>query len=352
MPVVVPDPESAPVGAALRETLGTPRTVRRLASSPRSRVWLVEFGSVPAVVKQIVGGPDAPARYTREVTALGLAARARRPVVPTLLGTDPRAGVLVLEYVASRAPAHDWAIDYAAALARLHATTTEQDGGLLPRHVGPGPRDVAAFLALAGELDVSVPPSARARLEQLCARLGSRDGHALLHGDPCPGNDLHTDDGVRFVDLEQAALGDGLVELAYLRIGFPTCWCVTDIPTTLREQAEHAYREQWLAETGGEPAGDLADACVGWLIRGDALVERAHRDGVDHLARVSRRDWLWGTVTARRRLLHRTAVVAAVVDDETPLAQVGRLCHDLRDSMARHWPELAATPVPTTRTHT
>lgn len=341
----------APIGAALRAVLGTPRPVRRLASSPRSRVWLVEFDSAPAIVKQVVGGPDAPARYTREVTALGLAARARRPVVPAVLGTDPQSNVLVLEYLASRTPAHDWVIDYAIALARLHATTTRQDSELLPRHTGPSSRDVAAFLVLARDLGVFVSPLARTQLDQLCARLQTHDGNALLHGDPCPGNDLHTDDGVRFVDLEQAALGEGLIELAYLRIGFPTCWCATNTPTVLREQAEHAYHEQWRAETGGTPAGDLTDACVGWLIQGDALVERAHRDSVDHFARVIQRDWHWGTTTARRRLLHRTAVVAAIADHNTQLAEIGHLCHNLHNSMLHHWPELTANPMPTTRIH-
>jgi hypothetical protein len=267
------------------------------------------------------------------------------------LGTDPQAGVLVLEYLTSHPPAHDWVIDYAATLARLHATTTTHDDEQLPRHIDPTSRDVAAFLAMAHRLGVPVPPRARAQLEQLCARLEARDGHALLHGDPCPGNDLYTDSGVRFVDLEQAALGAGLTELAYLRIGFPTCWCVTDTPTALREQAERAYHEQWRADTGGEPVGDLADACVGWLIQGDALVERAHRDSVDHLARVTRRDWRWGTTTARGRLLHRTAVVAAIADQNTQLADVGRLCQSLHDSILRHWPELATNPVPTIRTH-
>jgi aminoglycoside phosphotransferase (APT) family kinase protein len=315
-------------------------------------VWLVEFDSAPAVVKQIAGGTDPSARYAREVAALGLAARASHPVAPEVLGTDQQNHVMVLEHIASRPPAPDWVIDYASALARLHATTTRQDGDLLPRHRGPDSRDIAAFLALARALDVQVSPLAVTQLEQLCARLQARDGHALLHGDPCPGNDLHTDRGVRFVDLEQAALGNGLVELAYLRIGFPTCWCVTETPATLREQAEQAYHDQWQAETGGEPASDLADACAGWLIQGDALVQRAHRDSVDHLARVIQRDWRWGTITARRRLLHRTAVVADMADIDTELAEVGRLCRSLHDSMTRHWPERAAESLPVIRAHT
>jgi len=339
-----------PINGELRAALGTPRVVRRLASSPRSRVHLVEFDAAPTVVKQIVGGPDAPERFAREVAALGLAARAHPPVVPAVLGTDPDAGVLVLEYLPSQSPAEDWVIDYARALARLHATTTAQDEHLLPSHRGPGAQDIAAFLSLVRHLSVPIPPLASVQLEQVCARI-AHSGHALLHGDPCPGNDLHTGGGVRFVDLEQAAFGNGLTELAYLRIGFPTCWCVTDTPTTLRRHAEEAYLEQWRSATGTEPTGDLADACVAWLIQGDALVERARRETRDHLARAARRDWRWDTTTARGRLLHRTAVVAAVADQHTELFEVARLCQDLHGSMLHHWPKLAEHPVPTARTH-
>ncbi|SCE54435.1 hypothetical protein GA0115261_107136 [Streptomyces sp. OspMP-M43] len=46
-------------------------------------------------------------------------------------------------------------------------------------------------------------------------RLARAPGHALLHGDPCPGNDPHTIDGTRFIDFEQVSLGSGPVELAW-----------------------------------------------------------------------------------------------------------------------------------------
>jgi hypothetical protein len=45
-----------PVGEALRAALGSPGKARRLLSSPRSRVWLVEFDGAPAIVKQITDG--------------------------------------------------------------------------------------------------------------------------------------------------------------------------------------------------------------------------------------------------------------------------------------------------------
>jgi hypothetical protein len=77
-----------PFGDKLRAELGSPGRSRRLSSSPRSRVWRVDLAGRPAVVKQIVGGPDAEERYARELAALRLAARGEEPVVPALLGVD------------------------------------------------------------------------------------------------------------------------------------------------------------------------------------------------------------------------------------------------------------------------
>lgn len=333
----------------LAPALGTPRPLRRLASSPRSRVWLYEFGREPAIVKQITGGTGAAARFGREVTALQLAAHVRPPVVPALLGTVPGTLTIVLEYLPSGPPPPDWPVGYAMALARLHAAAPAHAAVDLPRHTGPRAEDVSAFLVLAGELAAPVPDGAPHELTELCDRLAAPTGRALLHGDPCPGNDIYTPGGVRFVDLEQASLGQGLTELAYLRIGFPTCWCVTDIPASLREQAESGYRQQWRTSTGTEPAGDLADACTGWLIQGDALVERAFRGTADHLATAVREDWGWGTSTARGRLLHRTSVVAALAGEHPRLAATGRLCHAMHKAMRQRWPALE--PPPATRAH-
>ena len=333
-----------PFGGDLRAELGSPRRSRRLGSSPRSRVWRVELAGAPAVVKQIVDGPDADDLYTREVTALRLAARADRPVAPQLLGTDPGERVLVLEYLEHQRPSSDWIVDYAAALARLHATTGPQDAGALPRWLGPDQADVDAFLRLARALDVPVAPGVTGELEDLVHRLGQASGHALLHGDPCPGNDLHTADGIRFVDFEQASLGSGLVELAYLRIGFPTCWCVTAASAPLLDRAETAYRTAWCSATGSELQDDLADACAGWLLRGDALVQKAHRGTTDHLARIPDQDWTWGTATARQRLVHRLGVVGRTTADRADLSGLNRLSTDLRQRMLSRWPTLPPVP--------
>lgn len=336
-----------PFGDDLRAALGSPGRRRRLGSSPRSRVWRVELPGTTAVVKQFVDGPGADDRYAREVTALRFAARAETPVAPSLLATDPRERVLVLEHLDHRRPAADWIVDYAAALARLHATARPEDAGALPRWQGPNEADVASFVRLAGALGVPVTRRVSGELDALVDRLRNATGHALLHGDPCPGNDLHTAAGVRFVDFEQASLGSGLMELAYLRIGFPTCWCVTSAPPGLLAQAEAAYRATWRTTTGSETGDGLVDACAGWLLRGDALVERARRGSADHLDRIPDQDWTWGTATARQRLAHRLGVVGEMTADHAPLDGVSTLAAEMRHRMLARWPALR--PVPTER---
>ncbi|MET9800357.1 aminoglycoside phosphotransferase family protein [Streptomyces sp. NPDC006368] len=333
-----------PFGDELRAELGSPRRSRRLGSSPRSRVWRVELPEATAVVKQIVDGPDADERYAREVAALRLATRAVLPVVPALLATDPAERVLVLEHLDHRHPAGDWIVGYATALARLHATARPEDVGVLPRWQGPNQADIESFLRLAGALEVPVTSGVSGELNDLVNRLDQASGHALLHGDPCPGNDLHTATGIRFIDFEQASLGSGLMELAYLRIGFPTCWCVTSAPEPLLERAESAYRKEWRTVTGSDVQDGLADACAGWLLRGDALVQRAHRESTDHLARIPHQDWRWGTATARQRLVHRLGVVGRMTADHTSLSGVSRLSTALRQRMLARWPALQPLP--------
>ncbi|MEV4926549.1 phosphotransferase [Streptomyces roseoverticillatus] len=333
-----------PFGEKLKAELGSPRRVRRLSSSPRSRVWRAELSGTPVVVKQLVGGPGAAEGYAREAAALQLASKGDPPVVPKLLGTDSDERVLVLEHLGHQTPRSDWVVDYATALARLHAVAGADATGSLPTWSGPTQGDIDSFLRLAQALGVVLPSGVRAELEGLVDRLARTPGHALLHGDPCPGNDMHTREGVRFIDFEQAALGNGIVELAYLRIGFPTCWCATAPAPALLDAAESAYRWTWRTATGTEVPGDLTDACAGWLLRGDALVQRAQRGTIDHLGEIPDRDWGWGTATARQRLAHRLRIVGQMTAESSELHDLGRLAAAMREGMLTRWPELHPLP--------
>ncbi|GAA3665612.1 hypothetical protein GCM10022267_59920 [Lentzea roselyniae] len=295
--------------------------MERLKSGVRSRVW----ADGDRIVKQVIG--DAAA-FTREVTALRLAEHTG--MVPRVLDVDPDTRTVVMERLPSHPFDDDWVIDYARGLARLHQATGPEHAGALPRQEVPDPEP---FLRFVRALDVEIGD---AETELTFTDTGKFD---LLHGDPCPGNDMYTESGARFVDLEGAMLGDGLTELVYLRMGFPTCATVSETPKELREAAEQAY----FSERGrAEP---LEDACVRWLVQGDALVQRAERDGTDHLARVVDEDWFWYSTTARGRLMFRARVVAGFTETHPAMSALARR---LLERMNRIW---EPQPIATRRTH-
>lgn len=342
-------PNPLPLTEPLLSAVGgvVPGQAEVLDSSPRSRVWRVRRADGrPVIVKQMTddgdADADADARFARELAGLRLAGRGS--VAPALLATDPAERVLVLEYVDDLGRTDDWMPGYADALARLHALTGPDDAGALPAWSGPTAADAESFLALARALDVPVPAAVPDELAGLLQRLDPTGHHALLHGDPCPGNDLRTADGVRFVDFERASLGNGLMELAYFRIGFPTCWCALSVTAAPLTEVEAVYRATWRGLTGTDVPGDLADACAGWLIQGDALVERAHRGTADQLARVPVEDFEWGYVSARERLVHRLGVVADLTRDHDRLHALGRLSSALATRLLERWPGLRPLP--------
>lgn len=326
-----------PFGEELRAVLGNPRRASRISSSPRSRVWEIELSGQAAVVKQITGPADADIRYATELTALRLAARATPALVPALLGSDDANRVLVLEHIPAPYQLPDW-VPYAEGLARLHAVTGAGDAGALPVAAQPSEGDIEAFLRLCRALGVAVPPGVPGELSALVDRLRAGYPYALLHGDPCIGNVLPVGDRAWFVDFEGAALGSGLAELAYLRMGFPTCWQVLPVTGGPLADAEAAYHRTWLELTGAELPGDLADHCVGWLLRNDALVERAERGRRDQFARMVDEDWTWGPTSARQRLVHRLGAVNAMTRDSERLPATGALAGALRARIVERWP--------------
>lgn len=292
-----------------------------LDSGHRSNVW----ADGDRIVKQVIGPPEA---FAREITALRLAEHTG--MVPRILDVDEANQTVVMERLRSDPPADDWVIDYARGLARLHQATGPEHAGALPRQQVPDP---VPFLRFVRALGVEIGD---AEDELAFADTGRFD---LLHGDPCPGNDMYAPGGARFVDLEGAALGDGLTEVVYLRIGFPTCATVSETPAELIEAAEQAY----FAERGFREG--LEDACVRWLVQGDALVQRADRNGTDYLAKVVDEDWFWYSTTARGRLLFRARVVSTFTETHPKMSALAGRLHE---RMSRLWGEF---PIPARRTH-
>ncbi len=98
---------------------------------------------------------------------------------------------------------------------------------------------------------------------------------AYSTGDPCPGNFLFRgDESVCVVDVEYGAHRHALVDGAYTRVGFPTCWCVGGVPASVRAAAEKAYREQLtrgVPEAADDDAYNAARSACAVMVVGHVL---------------------------------------------------------------------------------
>src|SRR5262249_46850828 len=75
----------------------------------------------------------------------------------------------------------------------------------------------------------------------------------LAHRDPCPDNVLMDGTRARLLDFEFAGPGHVLLDAAYWRMGFPTCWCAGRLPADTIAAMDQAYRA---ALAGSLPAAE------------------------------------------------------------------------------------------------
>jgi hypothetical protein len=269
-----------------------------LGGSSRSTVMRVDLGECRVVVKQQRSASAfdprdmsdfGPAeRFWNEIVGLELLASraALRGVAPRVIGYSSTLGLVVLEDVGDcpsladlllgtdAAAAQRGLVAWARTLGTIHAASPGPAGldefeALWKRRAGrPAPcrRGVghlrerwAAIINTAHEVGVVAPNGVeRDVVRALYDAVDAGPFLAYSTGDPCPGNFLFRSDGsVCVVDVEYGAYRHALLDGAYTRLGFATCWCVGGVPPAVRVAAEMAYRNE-LARGVPEAADDGA----------------------------------------------------------------------------------------------
>ena len=201
---------------------------------------------------------------------------------------------------------------YARSLGRLHAATTGREGDWMQRRVSLGAAEqereregvrwlrenVAPFRAQCEAL--GVPPAAgfESEIAQVAASLDAPGPFlAFSPGDTCPDNHRFVTDGaLSFFDFEFGGFRHALLDAAYLRAPFPSCWCVSRLPPGLPPLLEGAYRAELVQ--GCPQAGDdaiffpaLVHASAYWAIASVSW----------DLEEALKEDSRWGLATARQR---------------------------------------------------
>jgi hypothetical protein len=145
---------------------------------------------------------------------------------------------------------------------------------------------------------------------------------------------------VRFFDFEFCGFRHALLDAAYFRSPFPSCWCVNRLPEGMPARMEAAYRAE-LAPARPEAADGaafgtaMAHACAYWLLWTLALAPDAGLDLAGALAR----DTPWGTASVRQRHLLRLETFAADADARGALPALAETAAALAGRLRALWPE-------------
>lgn len=201
--------------------------------------------------------------------------------------TDVGSGPSVADALLSDDPelAEEAVLDWAAALASLHAATLgagELFAAELARRAGELP---VAVDSMAGSLDgaagilethavevgVAMPVGLREELAELARHLDGGDHGALSPSDACPDNNVRDDTGLlSLVDFEGAAFRHVAWGVAYLQVPWPSCWCSWQIPADLTRGAIERYQAAmapvlpWVRTDEFDSA--LANATLAWAV--------------------------------------------------------------------------------------
>ncbi len=182
------------------------RAVRRLASGPFSRCWLLESDDRRAVLRLVDAAAMPPGVDRRRELTIQRAAAALG-LAPGLLFTDAEAGILVSAYCpdSGSAPSPE---ALGQLLARLHGAAIDA-----PRLNWPAYLD-ACRRTLARPEHAELAERFGAAVDDLLPALDASGRSALCHCDPNPDNVRAGPRGLQLIDWEYAAVTDPCYDLA------------------------------------------------------------------------------------------------------------------------------------------
>jgi hypothetical protein len=249
-----------------------------LGGSERSVVLRVRVAASPfslprtLVLKRYLEPPERHCdSFVREAASYQLftALASEDRMCPELFAHAPDSRLVVLEdlggapTLADKLLGHDARgaeralLSWARSLGRLHATTAgrEADFDALERRLTPP--DLKDPLAVDGataleelpallESELGLPTPVQAVEHAAKSRRLMETGRhrAFSPSDSCPDNNLITDRGVRFLDFEGGCVRNAILDAAYLRVPFPSCWCPFALPAGMTD----AMLAGWRAE--------------------------------------------------------------------------------------------------------
>ncbi len=368
------------------QLIGSPR--------PRSHVWRCTLQGGATVIVKSLCGTRTPAYdpLAREATApvirlareyAGAHLLSANGLGPHVLSVNAQAGYIVLEDLGQGTSLAEALLDpngnpasagealtrYARALAEQHATTLGQQHAFATAmaEIVPGTTEVNLILADAEHnidtwlrddvahfergcegLGVHLGTTYRDEVHRVAAALAPPNPWwAFSTGDNCPDNHIISPIGqLRFLDFESGVFRHALLDTAYLRMAFPTCWCVQRLPAIAIAEAEAAYRAQLtnrvpLAMDDTAFFTGLCHACSFWAIRTLALRPDRELDLTSALAK----EIVWGRSTTRQRHVLRLQAAHQICAQQGQLPSLANAFDRLASTLRDRWGPSAEMPL-------
>ena len=159
---------------------------------------------------------------------------------------------------------------------------------------------------------------------------------AFTPTDCCPDNHFLRGDSIIFFDNEFAKMRHALMDIAYLIVPFPTCWCANRLPDAMTDRLIAAYRAEFpTAQTDAHFETHLTLATAFWVIStmcdwGNKWIEE---------------DDIWGIATIRQRHVLRLQNLLARPDVSTTLPTIAMTAENLLATIQTKWPDLEPMPL-------
>jgi hypothetical protein len=280
---------------------------------------------------------------------------------PHFYGGDRQLGFIMLEDVQhanglvepllgdDRAQAERALLEYATCLGQLHTETIGKAAEFeeLFKSIAPNVNltrttvNISSHQLLLENLGIHPDSNWLHDLESIDATV-SHPGEflAYIHADACPDNVLDTGKKLRLIDFETGRFGHALIDAAYGRMMFPSCWCANRLPHAMVQQMENTYRAI-LIKNCPIAADDkifetaLVNVCGFWLLY---TLSRHFKDALE-------KDLDFGISTIRQRILARFEVFIATSQEFDRLPGLRSTSSQLLDLLRQRWLDLPHLPL-------
>jgi Phosphotransferase enzyme family len=280
---------------------------------------------------------------------------------PRFYGGDQQLGFIMMEDVSHRnslvepllendQAQAEWALlQYATCLGQLHAETFGKAAVFekLFKSVAPNVNltrttvNIPSHQLLLESLGIHLDSNWLNDLESIDSTVSNPGGFlAYIHADACPDNVLDTGKELRLIDFETGRFGHALVDAAYGRMMFPSCWCAKRLPHGMVQQMENTYRAI-IIESCPIAADDrifetaLANTCGFWLLY---TLSR-------HFKAALEEDLDFGISTIRQRIVARLEAFITISQEFNQLTGLRSTSSQLLELLQQRWLDVPDLPL-------